>query len=91
MKKVLVIIATILIILSLGFLTYNTVKYLEIKNKVQDVKANLNKLETKQDDNNKNYQAKEEEYENLKKEMEDKIKEYEKWQEKVGKIKENLE
>ena len=91
MKKVLVIIATILIILSLGFLTFNTVKYVEIKNKVQDIKVNLNKLETNQDDNNKTYQAKEEEYENLKKEMEDKIKEYEKWQEKVGKIKENLE
>ena len=91
MKKVLVIIATILIILSLGFLTFNTVKYVEIKNKVQDIKINLNKLETNQDDNNKTYQAKEEEYENLKKEMEDKIKEYEKWQEKVGKIKENLE
>ena len=91
MKKVLVIIATILIVLSLGFLAFNTVKYIEIKNKVQDVKANLNKLETNQDDNTKTYQAKEEEYENLKKEKEDKIKEYEKWQEKVGKIKENLE
>ena len=91
MKKVLVIIATILIILSLGFLTFNTVKYVEIKNKVQDIKINLNKLETNQDDNNKTYQAKEEEYENLKKKLEDEIKEYEKWQEKVGKIKENLE
>ena len=91
MKKVLVIIATILIVLSLGFLTFNTVKYVEIKNKVQDVKTNLNKLENNTNDNTKNYQAKEEEYEKLKKKMEDEIKEYEKWQEKVEKIKENLE
>ena len=90
MKKIIIIVISILIIVSIIFLTINTTKYIDTKNKVNEIKEKLTKLDLESNNTLSNYQDKELEYENLKKSKENIIKEFNEWEKRLNEIKQNL-
>ena len=90
MKKIIIIVISILIIVSIIFLTINTTKYIDTKNKVDEIKEKLTNLDLESNNTLNNYQDKELEYENLKKSKENIIKEFNEWEKRLNEIKQNL-
>ena len=90
MKKIIIIVISILIIVSIIFLTINTTNYIDTKNKVNEIKEKLTKLDLESNNTLNNYQDKELEYENLKKSKENIIKEFNEWEKRLNEIKQNL-
>ena len=90
MKKIIIIVISILIIVSIIFLTINTNKYIDTINKVNEIKEKLTKLDLESNNTLSNYQDKELEYENLKKSKENIIKEFNEWEKRLNEIKQNL-
>ena len=90
MKKIIIIVISILIIVSIIFLTINTTKYIDTKNKVDEIKEKLTNLDLESNNTLNNYQDKKLEYENLKKSKENIIKEFNEWEKRLNEIKQNL-
>ena len=90
MKKIIIIVISILIIVSIIFLTINTTNYIDTKNKVNEIKEKLTNLDLESNNTLNNYQDKKLEYENLKKSKENIIKEFNEWEKRLSEIKQNL-